>query len=246
MFSKEVKETYPLFRFGELEKFMTAYEDRYYAGEIPKTKKPSELLGHKGIMLLLHILQRSRAIFTGFVDCVNLTHVVLAYLAARAHFETTGSIAYLLWNLRRFYKEEINQTEIEDLFSRLMLGSRTSDVKDFIPERLEAINVLTQINTADKLFKEIGGGEEKIFLNCYDFLSEYCHPNMLGLSVGSEVTEEDHIVFYEKAKFKDEHFGVLINYMLISCRLFFHMYDKSFALLKDHEVMPDLLKPNHH
>jgi len=244
MFSQEVKDTYPLFRFDELEKFMSSYEHRYYAGEIPKTKKPSELLGHKGVFLLLHILQRSRAIFTGFEDCVNLTHVVLAYLAARAHFETTGSIAYLLWNLRQFYMGEINQTEIEDIFLRLMLGSRTSDVKDSIPERTEAINVLTQIKTADELFKEMGGKEEGIFRNCYDFLSEYCHPNMLGLTVGSEVAEEYHTVFYEKPKFKDEHFGILINYMLISCRFFFLLYDKSFVLLKDHELMPDLLRSN--
>jgi len=244
MFSKEIKETYPLFRFDELEKYMSAYEGRYYAREVPKKRKPSELLGHKGVIVLLHILQRSRAIFTGFVDCVNLTHVVLSYLSARAHFETTGSIAYMLWHLRRFYKGEIKQTEIEDVFSRLVLGARTSDVKDSLPERLEAINVLTQIDTADKLFKEIGGGEGRIFRNCYDFLSEFCHPNMLGLLVGSYITEKDHLVLYEKPQFKDEDFGTLINYMLISCRSFFYMYDKSFALLKEHELMPDLVKPN--
>jgi len=244
MFSKEIKETYPLFRFDELEKYMSAYEDRYYGRVIPKKRKREELIGHKGVILLLQSLQRSRCIFTGFVDCVNRTHVLLAYLAARAHFETTGSTAYLLWHLRRFYSCEIDHTEIENILSRLALGAKTFPDKDTFPDRAEPINVLTQIDIADKLFKDAEGKNLKIFRKCYDFLSEFCHPNMLGLMVGSGVTKNRNLVLYEKPKFREEDFGTLINHMLISCNSFFYAYDKSFSLLKDHELMPDLVKPN--
>jgi hypothetical protein len=244
MFSKEVKEKYRSFRFDELEKYGLAYETRYYSRVIPRKRERSELMGHKGVIFLLQSLQRSKCIFDGFVDCVNLTHIVLAYLAARVHFETTGSIAYLLWHLRRFYKGEIAYREIENVLSRLALGAKTFPDKDTLPEQPEPINVLTQIDFADKLFKDANGKNLKIFRQCYDFLSEFCHPNMLGLMVGSDVTENRNLILYEKHRFREEDFGTLINHMLISCNSFFYAYDKSFSLLKDHELMPDLVKPN--
>ena len=242
MFSKEVKDTYPLLRFDELENYMLAYEDRYYSRVIPKERERNELIGHKGVIFLLQSLQRSRCLFNGLIDCVNQTHVVLAYLATRAHFETTGSVAYLLWNLRRFYKSEISYREIEDVLAKLALGIKTFPDKEIPPVRIEPINVLTQIDVADKLFKDSEGMNLRIFRQCYDFLSEFCHPNMLGLMVGSDVTKDRSLVLYEKPGFREEDFGTLIYHMLISCHSFFYAYDESFSLLKDHELMPDLMK----
>ena len=96
----------------------------------------------------------------------------------------------------------------------------------------------------DKLFKDDKGKNLKIFRKCYDFLSEYCHPNMPGLLVGSHVTDNFELVIYEKSMFQDADFVILINYMIISCTYFFDIYDRSFTLLKENEQIPDLIKPN--
>lgn len=242
MFRDDIKAQHPHFRFEELEQFGEKYDTRYYERVIPIKRKRNQLLGHKGMLFLLQTLVRSKSLFTGFVDCVNHAHVILAYLATRAHFETTGSVAYLLWHLRRYYAGEISQPEVETTLDRLALGAKDPSVKDIHSERIEAVNVLTQMGRTDALFQAVGGEDQRIFRKCYEFLSEFCHPNVLGLIAGSDVTQDKHMVLYESPQFRGDDFATLINYMLITCRSFFWSYDNCFSLLKDNEQLPDLVK----
>jgi len=86
------------------------------------------------------------------------------------------------------------------------------------------------------------GGDNKSFRNCYDFFSEICHPNFLGITMGSEIVEKNTVVYSEKLEFKETDFGMLVNYMLAGCGFFFHIYDKCFSLIRENEQIPKLIK----
>ena len=241
MINKEIKEKYPSIGFNQLEKYMLSYQERYHSRLVPSKEKPDRLLGQNGINFLLNSLQRSRHIFTGFIDCLNRAHVLLAFLATRTHFETTGSVAYFFRHLRKFYNGKISYEKVDNILYRLSLGGKTYPPKDTHPERPDPINILTQVDAADKLFAEMGG-HNKPFRNCYDFLSELCHPNFLGITMGSEIVERNTVVYSEKFEFKEATFGMLVNYMLVSCGFFFHIYDECFSLIRKNEQIPKLIK----
>ena len=241
MINKEIREKYPSIGFDQLEKYMLSYQERYYTSSRASKKKPARLLGQNGVTFLLNSLQRSRYIFTGLIDCLNRTHVLLAFLAARAHFETTGSVAYFFRSLRKFYNGKISYEKVDNILYRLSLGGKTYPPKDTHPKRPDPINILTQVDAADKLFFEMGG-DDKSFRSCYDFFSEICHPNFLGIIMGSEIIEKNTVAYSEKLEFKEPDFGMLVNYMLASCGFFFHIYDECFSLVRENEQIPKLIK----
>lgn len=241
MINREIREKYPSIGFDQLEKHMISYQERYYTSSRAGKKKPDRLLGQNGITFLLNSLQRSRYVFTGFIACLNQAHVLLAYLAARAHFETTGSVAYFFRHLRKFYDGTISYERVDNILRRLSLGAKTYPSRDKHPDLPDPINVLTQVNAADKLFAEMGG-HIKPFRDCYDFLSEYCHPNFYGLTMGSEIVGKNTVVYSEKLEFKERDFGILVNDMLYGCGFFFHIYDECFSLIKENEQIPKLIK----
>jgi hypothetical protein len=180
-------------------------------------------------------------LYLGFIECINRKQLAIAFLAARAHFETTGLIAYFLKYLRKFYNKEISYKEIDDKLFKLSLGGKTFPEKNDRPDRPDAINVLTLIDEADNMFTEMGG-QVKPFRDCYDYLSEFCHPNYLGLTIGSELKGMDSIDFFNIPEFKEEDFGTMLNNMIMSCAFFFYLYDSCFTLIKNNEVMPILIK----
>lgn len=241
MIDKEIREKYPSIGFNQLEKYMLSYQERYYTSSHASKKKPARLLGQNGITFLLNSLQRSRYVFTGLIDCLNRTHVLLAFLAARAHLETTGSVAYFCRYLRKFYSGKISYEKVDSILYRLSLGVKTYPPKDTHPKQPDSINILTQVDSADKLLAEMGG-HGKPFRNSYDFLSEICHPNFLGLTIGSEIVEKNVVVYSEKLEFREADFGILVNDMLAGCRFFFHIYDECFSLIGKNEQTPKLIK----
>jgi len=237
----QIKDEFPDIKFDELEKYGAYYDERYCRRLVSQEMRPQRLLGHNGMNFLLNSLQRSRCLFTGFVNSINQTHKVISYLAVRAHFETTGSTAYFLQYLERFYNKEISYEEVDKILFKLALGGKVFPDKDTIPERVDPVNVLTQIDAADKYYKK-DGGEHKIFRECYDFLSEFCHPNLLGLTIASHFESSGTIAYSNNPKFTKADFGTLSSYMKISCEYFFYLHGSCFELLKNNEETPTLIK----
>ena len=243
---KEIKERYSGIPFLELEQFMSEYQARFYRQLLPKRKQPDRLFGYNGVNFLLNTLQRSRCIFVGFIDCLNRTHLALAFLAVRAHFESTGGVAFFFRHLSKFYNDEIKFEEVDNILFKLSVGCRSFPEKTTYYDRPDAFNVLTLIEGADKVFVEMGGDKEKNpFRSSYDFLSEFCHPNNLGLTIASDIVKNGvvkTVVYHEKPEINIKDFGVMVNYMLMSSGFFFHVFDKCFSLLKEKEELPDLIK----
>lgn len=232
--------------FKRLKKFKKDYEKRYFYMMINKRKQGERLLGQNSIKFLLLSLQRSRFMFEGFLDCLKSRQRAIAYLVVRAHFEITELMTYFYKHLRRFYSNEISYNEIDRILCGLTLSGKTFPDKEKLKDRdiPNAINVLTLIGEADKLFNSMAKEDKNIFLECYEFLSEFCHPNWLGLTIGSDIVRWDTCVFKKSPKFEKKDFGILVSHLCISTHFFFAIYDKCFAIIKDREKkdMPELLK----
>ena len=164
--NKQLIKKYPSIEFIELEKFKLEYQKRYFKYVDFKKEKSKRTLGRNGILFLSKSLGRSRSLFDGFIDCINTTNAIVGFLIVRAHFESTASISYLLNSLYKFYDNEIEYDKINSILSRLSIGGKnyTESRKLNTPQ---AINILTQIETADKLFSELLNDKE-IFKDSYD------------------------------------------------------------------------------
>lgn len=244
MIKRKLRKLYPDFNYKHLNHFLSSYVQNYYKSLQSKKNKPSRLLGYNGIKLLLTCHQRSKLLFLGTIDCINSTNLAVAFLSVRAHFETTGSVAYFFYYLRSFYNNNISYKELEEILFKLSLAGKTFPDKTRVPERPDPINVLTQIDKADKLFSELPNKNsfKTPFRDCYDFLSEFCHPNLLGLIIGSDIIRPGTIEFYAKPNVKKQDLGILLNYLSSSCTFFFYVYNKAFNLIKEHEEIPILSK----
>jgi len=97
-------------------------------------------------------------------------------------------VAFFLRHLRKYYDHKIGFEEIDDVLFKLSVGCRAFPDRSKDSRFPEAFNVLTLINGADKVFVEMGGEKEtNPFRSSYDRLSEFCHPNTLGLTIASDI-----------------------------------------------------------
>lgn len=140
------------------------------------------------------------------------------------------------------YSKQISYEDLDNILYKLSLGGRVFPDRNLSPEFPEAINILTLIDSTDSDFKEYRGEDSKPFRESYDFLSEFCHPNLLGLTIGSEIIEEGIIKFCKRPNLNEGDYGVLLNLLIMSIEYFFHLYDKSFNLIKKNEDIPYLEK----
>jgi hypothetical protein len=250
MINEKIKEKYPSIKFQELEKYKSYYDDKYYSRLEPKLRQNENVeslhLGMNGIKFLLLSLQRSRLLFDGFINALNSSEIPVAFLAVRAHYETTGSVSYFLINLHRYYANECTFEKIDDILRKLSLGSRDFPERDNNRDSIvwpDAINVLTQIEKADYLFGEWSKSDVEPFSNSYNLLSEFCHPNLGGLTLESYIEKGKGDVVFEKEPIYEEHdYRLLVSKILVSCGFFFIVYDNCFLLIKENEVMPILIK----
>lgn len=241
---QEIKKEYSKFAkdFSTLENLEKKYNKRFFTKLVCTKEKPGRLLGHNGIIFLQHSLTRSNNLYLGFINCINNINRSLSFFAVRAQFEVTGSIAYFFKNLKKFYSKQISYEDLDNILYKLSLGGRVFPDRNLVTEFPEAINILTLIDSTDSDFKEYRGEDSKPFRESYDFLSEFCHPNLLGLTIGSEIIEEGIIKFCKRPNLNEGDYGVLLNLLIMSIEYFFHLYDKSFNLIKKNEDIPYLEK----
>ena len=248
-FNRKYKEEYPSVKFSQLEAYSSDYKKRFRSKILKLVIVPQRDLGWNGIGFLTRSLQRSRLLYAEFVDNINRENIYSAYFATRGHYETTASVAYFLDKVMNFYNNQISFKELDDALFKLSLGSRAYPKAEHFPDEPmppefpDAINVLTQIDKADKVFNSMRNSDElRIFRESYDFLSEFCHPNLFGLTVGSKVLDNFDLSFHIIRHLEERDFKILINDMAISCGFFFIVYDKCYSLLMDNEEVPETIK----
>jgi hypothetical protein len=248
MFNKEVYKRFPDFtkEFKEIEEYYEVYDNRYVGKTKPQVK-PNRLLGHQGFHYLQLTLIRSRALFEGLVNAVNIDNPLMAILAVRAHFEVTGAVSYFYKKLLSFYNDKIDYEGIDSILYRLTFSTRDSEMMEYFIARnpdpnktIKAISVLDLIDAADDLYKKSSGDKESKYRIAYEDLCEYCHPNFNGITLGVNI-DKGNVARYEKlSKISKSELYIFIL-MNITLKTYINTYDNILSLLKEHEELPNIL-----
>jgi hypothetical protein len=125
MINMELKNKFPSVDFSELESYYAEYRSRFYRQITFHERDPKLMLGHNGIKYSLFTLQRSKFLYLGFIENLNLKNATLAFLAARGHLETSSAIGYFFCKLRNYYDGKLLFEEIDDILYKLTLGYKS-------------------------------------------------------------------------------------------------------------------------
>lgn len=226
-----------------LKDLVTFHEERYIKKHKPLPERPPRLLGQNGLHYLQMCLFRSRALVDGYFVSFESDNPILSALTTRAHFEVTGGVAYFLKKLKNFYSGAITYEQIDESLGRLNLGMRAkSNLEGVEVERIpDPVNVMSFIQAADHEFKKISSKGIMYFQESYDDLSEFCHPNSLGMFMGSTINKIA-VVRYNKEFAQTEHPNdFFFNFFAITSFAFMHFYDEAFELLEKNEDFPIIL-----
>jgi hypothetical protein len=224
----------------QIESMLIEHKKRYVKKVKSLPERPQRLLGQNGFHLLQLALYRSWYLVKGSVDSIMYKTPGIAFLTTRAHFEVSGMLGFFSHKLNKFYEKKMNFKELDDILKRLTFGSRNLCVEEYE----KAFNILTYIDTTDKLIKKYIESESAEFRIRYDGLSEYCHPNFNALSMGGDpykVLSHKTMIYPIPFKLSFEDFKFLGD-LLISIKTFFLFYDEIFKLLDNNEEFPIMIK----
>ncbi len=243
-FTQELRAAHPELqsRFDELEEFLGQYDKRFKRRLIRGESRPARLLGYNAAQLLLTSLSRARFLAATIIHCANGGLALGMYLAARAHWEMTGLVAHLLASLKKLYAKQVSESDFETTMKRLALGRRWEIPTD-LKEDVSAINAISLVESAAKYFgKEFDKTKvEQHITACYNFLSEFCHPNLMGRLTGVTLSDDKRIVnFTPEFSLDGRDLRICFSQSHASHALFLHAYDECFKLLQAHEELPTL------
>jgi hypothetical protein len=212
--------------------------NQYY---IEKTTLPKELqsctdvkklFGYNTIRFIQVLLYRSKSLIEGSIIALNHKRILTSILSVRAHYETTGSISFLLKRLLSYYEGNIQFERMDNDLFRLSLGATTIEN----PEAPKPINALDLIDSTDHMMKKhIYGGKppgDKMFRELYEVLCDFCHPNYHGTSVGSDIVHEEKALIFHKTDYLADRYIDFFFYLNMSARLFLHFYSETLKLIK--------------
>ncbi len=173
----------------------------------------------------------------GFLAAFREPNLPTALLACRGHFETTGTLGYLLLSMGRFEGKEIDRSEMQSVIERLSRGSKVDFEDDFT--KVDPVNVLTQIDSIDKLAAKGVIAHTESYREGYDLLCEYAHPNSSALILGLEALAAGDVEF----RFPPQESGIAAATALMMRRseqVLISVYDAlaalpSLAIPADHE-----------
>lgn len=206
------------------------------------TTPPGPVFGRNAMLILHRVISRSLALALSVRRAIDSKDVIGMCLGIRAHLETTAFLAIVRKKFTKYYEGKISEKDLSDFMKRASLGSKTQ-IKG-ADGFFEAVNVLTAIDTADELLKELGA-EDKFVREEYEYLSEFCHPNFMGLTFGTRLLEKpkgtEFISFEDAFLYDARGFAAVMN---ISLNLFFEHFDKAFRLVEKHEqrFLPKIIR----
>ncbi|GIO33675.1 hypothetical protein J2TS6_48160 [Paenibacillus albilobatus] len=170
----------------KIKDFENFHQKYFIAKHKPQPEKPESLLGQNGLHFIQMCLYRSYLLFDGYIDSINNNNELSGAVCIRAHFETTAATAYFSKKLRSYYDGKIDFEELDAFLERLLLGIKTKGELERAPD---PVNVLTMIKSVDDQINEINNTGISGFMNTYDLLSEFCHPNSFGLQIAGDINK---------------------------------------------------------
>jgi len=228
-----------LFKKEEYVDFLSCkekYESRFIYGFDSSILPLDSLIEQNTLFFSQLLLRRSYCTYQAIDNAINYKNFIQLVLCVRSLFELTGSIGYLFGNIRKYSDGEMSKNEVDEILGRLNLGFKPKTKE----HPFESINVLTMIDVSDKLLNEQIDDVKNILRDSYNWLSEFCHPNSLGLIFSIEECNNRKIIFRNSA-FDDKEFGIL-GYAPIAIISFFSFYDDTYDLIKKMKNMPKIIE----
>jgi hypothetical protein len=227
----------------EIEVFHGEHEQFYIyktslSKELGACEEGKKLFGYNAIRFIQLLLYRSKSLREGSIHALNNNSALSSILSVRAHFETTGSIAYLMKSLSSYYHGNIDFEKLDEDLFRLSLGSTTINN----PKVPKPIQVLNLIDATDEFLKKDllkdKAPHDKIFREFYEDLCDFCHPNFQGTTSGADIIDEERaVIFHNTNRISDIDF-TLFFHLSMSALLFIHFYKEVLTVLKEKEMMP--------
>jgi hypothetical protein len=227
--------------FDELEKQYAQLKSRFYSRI--KTPKPRQV-NINCTHFLLSALSRGISSLDGLEIALNNNNVLSAFLIVRAHYESTGALAFFLRELKKYTNGNYTNPEFISIVRKMTFGMKKLPEKDN-PQRSKVPiinNVLNYIDEADEFSrKNFDLKQETPFRDNYDFLSEFCHPNAFGLMLGSSL-EEKFIKYEQSPSLNKKHLTALLSHILYSSLLFLIIFDETWRNISEKIGLPELQK----
>jgi len=222
---------------GKIKNFLRAHDSRIIKSITLKISGSERRIGQNGIHYIQLSLQRSKSLLEGYLKNYK-EYPLISILAVRCHFESTGSIAYFFYMLQKFYENKIDYKKLDDSLRSLSLGQKVIPGKKNTIPKYNTINVLTMIDKADRILKSISP-KISVFRDLYDELSEYCHPNFLGMYFYCDNLKYGTFNYKTKTRKKGNIFR---HHLCISANVFLTLYDKIYEVLLTNEELPVIVK----
>jgi hypothetical protein len=177
------------------------------------------------------LLHRSILLYRGALDAASEHNPYSMVLSIRGHFETTAALAYLHKRLQSLKAKTISPETLDSDLCALMLGSRQKGLN----RAPDAKQVLNLIEAADRsISRDILDGPAKqhmIMRESYEFLSEFCHPNLFANSIAFDLdSSASEFRFRHEMPIREREFN-LVGYLLISASIFIEIFDYVEKLL---------------
>lgn len=215
---------------------LETFHELNFVRETAPSIEPFRGISFDSIHYLQRSLYRSSALTEGFKSSVNENNMMVAALITRAHFEISGALGFLLKKINGFYSGNIDLENLENSLHRLSFGLKLKGEAKISPD---PINVMNMIDAAEELFKKISNGETMNFRIAYDMLSEYCHPNSIGMMLGIDIDEFPVIKYRTlKDKVKERDLIFILGSFHTSSLVYRMFYDITKKMILDHEEPP--------
>lgn len=206
--------------------------------ELEGITDPKILFGNNGILFIQLLLFRSKLLIEGSIITLNQFNITSSLVCIRAHYETTGKMAYYFKRLKSYYDGYIDSKTIVKDFTKLFTGSSSFELEE-VPEPVQVMCLIDSVDHYLKKYHLPDDPEDNKFRSLYNDLSDYCHPNFHSFGLGSEFDSKERAnIFHFTGTMSGSHFQQTLSFLGMSSRLFIHIYDETANLLKKNEIMP--------
>lgn len=156
-------------------------------------------------------------------------------LLIRGHYECTSVLGYLCNRLHSFSAGTIDFDALIVNVADIAVGAKH---KQFAQAR-DPIGIMTCIDKADHFLEKVmfDGKKEGMIRDCYEWLSEFAHPNFLSNSSSLALDKQlNRFQFRHGGPLSELEAGTL-GYLDISAKLFIDFFDR-LGTLKDEALDP--------
>lgn len=236
-FSSDVRRRYPDLAkaFDDCESDIDDYERRFEERFLPARQVGERMSPRDAARLnMLAGHARARLLTRGVVAAINADIAATMFLGARAHLETAGMMAYNLWQSRKFLAGALTLDAIREVLQRLFLGRRVGT--DYDPPHgmladEKAVQVLSLIDSVDKILDADTLRDTRgKFREAYEWLSEFCHPNLQS-RISDHVVDGSAIVFLRDPGIAEGDIRMTLTHLRLSDFVVSLAFDDTTTLL---------------